>query len=76
MVDSLRHQRAGTVPQADVNDFGRARDHRGSFDFDRQITAGVPGRQNLPPVMQLCFEQWENAPLCPTASPHLLALRN
>jgi len=40
MVDSLRHQRAGPVPQADVDDFGRACDHRWNFAFDRPIIAG------------------------------------
>jgi hypothetical protein len=41
MVDSLRHQRAGPVAQANVDDFGRACDHRGNFAFDRPIIAAL-----------------------------------
>jgi hypothetical protein len=40
MVDSLRHQRAGPVSQADVDDFGRACDHRWNFASDRAMIAG------------------------------------
>ena len=39
MVDSLRHQCTGPASQTDVDDFGRACDHRGNFAFDRPIIA-------------------------------------
>ena len=53
MVDSLWHQRAGPVPQADVNDLGRARDPRGDSAFNRQIITGLNGRHFLRTVMPL-----------------------